>query len=185
MFFCSLLHTIYEVDEDHDHWTSFLSVYPDNNSGRCFSLISKIIISHLVYMELWELVLYLGKDECKHSTACWGEAACCIFSLRCWISSSVPHRNIFINCISDSWVFFQAILRRLSLQGSKIQWDFAVAHSWQGDKPTHCRLCVQYSGVQIWALRNSPSLVSPGMVHRPLSGASAHFRPCEDLDIDP
>ena len=90
IFFCSLLHTIYEVDEDHDHWTSFLSVYPDNNSGRCFSLISKIIISHLVYMELWELVLYLGKDECKHSTACWGEAACCIFSLRCWISSSVP-----------------------------------------------------------------------------------------------
>ena len=140
IFFCSLLHTIYEVDEDHDHWTSFLSVYPDNNSGRCFSLISKIIISHLVYMELWELVLYLGKDECKHSTACWGEAACCIFSLRCWISSSVPHRNIFINCISDSWVFFQAILRRLSLQGSKIQWDADAAHSWQDDKPTHYSL---------------------------------------------
>ena len=108
-------------------------------------IISKIIIGLFIYMKLQEPMLYLGKDKCKHSTACWGEAAGFLFSLRYWMSSSVPCCNICINCISNSWVFFQAILSCFSLQGLKTD----TAHSWQGNKPTHCGLWVQYSGVQV------------------------------------
>ena len=137
MYVCSFFHSIYILDEDLDYRASFFNVCSDNDSGRGFGLTTKTVISHLIYMKLREPMSYLGKDKYKHSTACWDEVACCMPSVRCWTSLSEPCRNVFISCISNSWVFLQAILRRLSLQRSKIQWDFDATHSWQGEKPTH------------------------------------------------
>ena len=70
MYVCSFLHGIYKLDEGLDHRASFLNVFSDNDSGRGFGLTTKIIISHLIYMELQEPMSYLGKNKYKHSTAC-------------------------------------------------------------------------------------------------------------------
>lgn len=60
---CSFLHGIYKLDEDLDHQASFLNDCSGNDSGRGFGPTTKIIISHLISMELQEPMSYLEKDK--------------------------------------------------------------------------------------------------------------------------